>query len=198
MTDFTTAPSNPQTKLADAYIADEDETLASLIARTKLSKADRAQISQTALELVATLRSDGRPVPLMDALLQEYGLSTDEGVALMRLSEALIRTPDFSTSRRLVRDKLIDADWDEHAGQAPEFLVNQATNGLRLSSGWIKASGGIAGQNIAAKLGDRVLGLAMGRVMSVMAEHFVLGRSIKDAAKNAARHRTVRQTFSYV
>ena len=98
-------------KLAASYVADEAETLTGLITLTKLNEADRATISAAALELVATLRSDGQPVPLMDALLQEYGLSTEEGVALMRLSEALIRTPDFATSRKLVRDKLIDADW---------------------------------------------------------------------------------------
>jgi len=197
MSDFATSLSDTQMRLTDTYVADEDKALARLVELTKLSGIDREQISQAALGLVATLRSDGRPVPLMDALLQEYGLSTEEGVALMRLSEALIRTPDFATSRRLVRDKLIDADWDEHAGQAPDFLVNQATNGLRLSSGWIKASGGLAATNIAAKLGDRVLGLAMNRVMAVMAEHFVLGRSIEDAAKNAADSRTEGQTFSY-
>ena len=184
-------------KLTEAYVADEAGILAGLVAYTKLSESDREDISKAALALVATLRSDGQPVPLMDALLQEYGLSTEEGVALMRLSEALIRTPDFATSRKLVRDKLIDADWNEHAGQAPDFLVNQATNGLRLSSGWIKASGGLAASNIAAKLGDRVLGLAMNRVMAVMAEHFVLGRSIEDAAKNARKGEARGQTYSY-
>jgi len=148
-----TSSSTLPAQLTEAYVASEADTLAALVKIAALSKDERAKISDSALDLVATLRSDGRPVPLMDALLQEYGLSTEEGVALMRLSEALIRTPDFATSRKLVRDKLIDADWDEHAGQAPDFLVNQATNGLRLSSGWIKASGGMAGTNIAAKLG---------------------------------------------
>lgn len=183
--------------LTAAYTRDEAATLKDLVAQTKLNETDRTDISKAALGLVATLRSDGQPVPLMDALLQEYGLSTEEGVALMRLSEALIRTPDFATSRKLVRDKLIDADWRDHAGQAPDFLVNQATNGLRLSAGWIKASGGIAATNIAAKLGDRVLGLAMNRVMAVMAEHFVLGRSIEDAAKNARKGEAEGQTYSY-
>lgn len=186
-----------QSALADAYVADEAMILANLARLAAFSEADRAAISQSALGLVATLRSEGRPVPLMDALLQEYGLSTEEGVALMRLSEALIRTPDFATSRKLVRDKLIDADWSDHAGQAPDFLVNQATNGLRLSSGWIRASGGLAASHIAAKLGDRVLGLAMNRVMAVMAEHFVLGRSIEDATKNARKSKIAGQTFSY-
>lgn len=189
-------PSTLPASLSDAYVADEDDTLAKLVTLTTLTADDRAEISSAALALVATIRSEGRPVPLMDALLQEYGLSTEEGVALMRLSEALIRTPDFTTSRKLIRDKLIDADWDEHAWQAPDFLVNQATNGLRLSSGWVKASGGLAASNIASRLGDRVLGLAMNRVMTVMAEHFVLGRSIEDAAKNAGKSKTA-QTFSF-
>ena len=187
----------PFVSLPSAYTGDETRIVNGLIDLAMLSEKDRSAISKAALDLVSELRSEGRPVPLMDALLQEYGLSTEEGVALMRLSEALIRTPDFPTSRQLVRDKLIDADWHEHAGQAPAFLVNQATNGLRLSASWIKATGGMAATNIAAKLGDRVLGLVMNRVMGVMAEHFVLGRSIEDAAANARKGEDMGHTYSY-
>ena len=179
------------------YLADEADVLAFLVETLNLTGTDRDAIRNTAIDLVASLRTEGRPVPLMDALLQEYGLSTEEGVALMRLSEALIRTPDFVTSRKLIRDKLIDSDWAGHAGQAPDFLVNQATNGLRLSAGWIKLTGGIAASNIAAKLGDQVLGLVMNRVMGVMAEHFVLGKSIEDAVKNAREGEKNGQTYSY-
>lgn len=198
MTNVATPTQNPVLlTLASAYTADESDILKKLIEIAALGEDDRRAISDTSLQLVSELRSEERPIPLMDALLQEYGLSTEEGVALMRLSEALIRTPDFPTARRLVRDKLIEADWREHAGQAPAFLVNQATNGLRLSAGWIKASGGIAATNIAAKLGDRVLGLVMNRVMAVMAEHFVLGRTIEDAASNARKGEDNGQTYSY-
>ena len=183
--------------IAEAYTENEASVLARLIDHIALSQTDRDTIESDALKLVASLRSEGRPVPLMDALLQEYGLSSEEGVALMRLSEALIRTPDFATSRQLVRDKLANADWHEHAGQAPVFLVNQATNGLRLSKGWIKASGGIDATNLAARLGDRVLGIAMNRVMAVMAEHFVLGRNIEDATQNAREGEAAGRTYSY-
>ena len=183
--------------ISNAYTEDEASVLTRLMASIDLSTADRDAITAEALRLVSDLRSDGRPIPLMDALLQEYGLSSEEGVALMRLSEALIRTPDFATSRKLVRDKLINADWRDHAGQAPVFLVNQATNGLRLSKGWIKASGGIEASNLAAKLGDRVLEIAMNRVMAIMAEHFVLGRNIQDATDNARAGEAAGQTYSY-
>ena len=186
-----------QRAIAGAYTENEASVLARLIDHIALSQTDRDTIESDALKLVASLRSEGRPVPLMDALLQEYGLSSEEGVALMRLSEALIRTPDFATSRQLVRDKLANADWHEHAGQAPVFLVNQATNGLRLSKGWIKASGGIDATNLAARLGDRVLGIAMNRVMAVMAEHFVLGRNIEDATQNAREGEAAGRTYSY-
>ena len=184
-------------EIAAAYIEDEAAVLTRAIARISLDAADRDAIERSALSLVNELRSEGRPVPLMDALLQEYGLSSEEGVALMRLSEALIRTPDFATSRQLLRDKLLNADWSEHAGKAPVFLVNQATTGLRLSKGWIKASGGIAASNLAARLGDRVLGAAMNQVMAIMAEHFVLGRTIEDAADNARENEAAGQTYSY-
>ncbi|NKB16161.1 MAG: hypothetical protein HC774_03550 [Sphingomonadales bacterium] len=106
---------------------------------------------------MADLRADDAG-GVIDAFLQEYGLSTEEGIILMRLSEALIRTPDFATARTLMRDKLSSGDWADHTGASPAFLINSATIGLRLTSAWISASGGTAASNLASPLGDRVLG----------------------------------------
>ena len=107
--------------LAAAYTENETDVLAKLVTRANLSENDREAISEAALKLVAELRADGRPVPLMDALLQEYGLSTEEGVALMRLSEALIRTPDFPTARQLIRDNAL---YHEGISWRPDGLVH--------------------------------------------------------------------------
>ena len=173
--------------LASAYVQDEESVLAECVETAALSAEARHRISGDASELVERIRGATKRPNTVDALLQEYGLSTNEGIVLMRLSEALIRTPDASTARKLVRDKLSDADWDSHAGDSPSFAVNRATDGLRYSANWIKASGGADAENLAARLGDHVLVSAVEQAMGVMGKHFVLGRSIEEAASNARK-----------
>ena len=173
------------TELARYYTKEEADILEEAINTAALSPADREQISTNAEEIINDMRVNLKRLDLVEALLQEYGLSTEEGVVLMRLAEALLRTPDFTTSRILVRDKFANVDWARHAGKSPSALVNQATNGLRLSSFWIKNSGGIAAENLLARLGDTVLLSAVKHTMKLLGEHFVLGRSIKEASENA-------------
>ncbi len=173
------------TPLPSLYICEEKSLTASLAATTGLSIDSRANIEARAASWVEKVREASRKSGMIDAFLQEYGLSTQEGIILMRLSEALIRTPDFTTAQALMRDKLVGGDWAEHAGQSPSVLINGATSGLRLTAAWISASGGKGAANLAAKLGDRVLHAAVVRGMGIMAEHFVLGSSIENAVKKS-------------
>ncbi len=173
--------------LAALYLAEEAGLCARLANIADIADAEATAIAAQAHGWVAGLRADSSSAGVIDAFLQEYGLSTDEGIILMRLSEALIRTPDFATARALMRDKLSSGDWAEHAGASPVLLINSATIGLRLTSAWISATGGNAASNLAARLGDRVLGAAVERGMGIMAEHFVLGSSIENALRRGER-----------
>jgi RHH-type transcriptional regulator, proline utilization regulon repressor / proline dehydrogenase / delta 1-pyrroline-5-carboxylate dehydrogenase len=167
--------------LGALYLFDEQRLAEELAKASRLAGSVRAAIAIVAAKLVEVIRSDTSATGLIDGFLQEYGLSTREGVVLMRLSEALIRTPDFATARLLIRDKVSQGDWASHAGRSAKFLVNGATNGLRLSAAWIKATGGIEADGLFAKLGDRMLHAAVVRGMGIMAGHFVFGRSIEHA-----------------
>jgi RHH-type transcriptional regulator, proline utilization regulon repressor / proline dehydrogenase / delta 1-pyrroline-5-carboxylate dehydrogenase len=172
-------------RLAELYVTGEAELVASLAAATALSGDDRGRIVSHAADWVAQVRSSEHRPGMIDAFLQEYGLSTQEGIILMRLSEALIRTPDFSTAQALMRDKFSSGLWSSHAGRSPSALINSATNSLRLTAAWIVATGGSGAANLAAKLGDRVLHAAVVRGMGIMAEHFVLGSSIEHAVRRS-------------
>ncbi|MEM1148325.1 MAG: bifunctional proline dehydrogenase/L-glutamate gamma-semialdehyde dehydrogenase PutA, partial [Pseudomonadota bacterium] len=171
--------------LAESYLMNEAALVESFLERIELSETERAEIQSDAETMVAAIRADGGAQSQIDHLLQEYGLSTDEGVILMRLVEALIRTPDFVTARTLVRDKIGAADWTAHRGQSDSVVVNQATTGLRFTAQWIRLTGGTKAAHLLAKLGDRVMASAMSQAMSIMGNHFVLGRTIKEAAKRA-------------
>jgi RHH-type transcriptional regulator, proline utilization regulon repressor / proline dehydrogenase / delta 1-pyrroline-5-carboxylate dehydrogenase len=174
-------------RLSALYVAPEPALVTTLIGQAALTVDQSAAIEALAADWVTRVRATTSRMGMVDAFLQEYGLSTSEGIILMRLSEALIRTPDFATAQALMRDKLIAGDWDEHTAASPTGLVNAATAGLRLSSAWIMATGGKGAAELVAKLGDRVLHSAVVRGMGIMARHFVLGSTIEDAVARASQ-----------
>jgi RHH-type transcriptional regulator, proline utilization regulon repressor / proline dehydrogenase / delta 1-pyrroline-5-carboxylate dehydrogenase len=188
---------NSDASLSELYVCDEQSLVTALATTSSLSTNVRADISAKAANWVDQVRSEAQNSGMIDAFLQEYGLSTQEGIILMRLSEALIRTPDFTTAQALMRDKLVGGAWAEHAGQSPSLLINGATSGLRLTAAWISASGGKGAANLAAKLGDRVLHAAVVRGMGIMAEHFVLGSSIENAVTKALADKTSNDLYSF-
>ncbi len=96
-----------------------------------LSPAERAAIVEQARQWVVALRAHSQP-GLMESLLAEYGLSDDEGLALMCLAEAYLRVPDTASIDALIRDKIGSGHWARHAGAASSMLVNASTWGLML------------------------------------------------------------------
>ncbi|MCB1957617.1 MAG: trifunctional transcriptional regulator/proline dehydrogenase/L-glutamate gamma-semialdehyde dehydrogenase, partial [Rhodocyclaceae bacterium] len=111
-------PSTPRsaTRVAieDAWRRPETECVASLLSEAALDSAQRTQVASLASELVAALRSSRTRSSGVDALMKEFSLSSQEGVALMCLAEALLRVPDRATADRLIRDKLAKGDWRAH------------------------------------------------------------------------------------
>ena len=179
------------------YLADEAQLMSTLVEQVGLDATARTAIEHKAKMFADAARSRSRRAKLIDQFLQEYGLSTHEGVTLMRLCEALIRTPDAATSNALVRDKVSDGVWSEHVFDSPSLLVNLSTIGLQLSSGWISATGGIDARNLAAKMGDGVLRQAMQRAMAMMGDHFVLGATIEHAQRKARSGENAGYVYSY-
>lgn len=193
---LSTASSQQQSNfLAEYYTVDEKTLRDDLMKASRLTPLDRKNIEAQAYEFVNQIRSEKSSKQMIDTFLQEYGLSTQEGLTLMRLAEALIRTPDFATEQLLIRDKLISGDWATHANKSDSFLVNQTTTGLRAAKKWIEVSGGITAKNLAVRLGDRVMRLAVSRAMAMMGEHFVLGQDIQEAVKKS--HAASRDGFTH-
>lgn len=179
------------------YLRDEDEHVKTLVDIVGLSQEDRTKISHMAIDFIKTGREKAGHGNLFDAFLQEYGLSNDEGITLMRLAESLIRTPDADNSHRLVRDKLSGHNWSSHKRKSESGLVNLATQGLSLSTAWVNATGGKKATSLIAKLGDTVLDKAVSVAMGIMSEHFVLGYDIENAIKKSQTFTKNGFTFSY-
>ena len=180
-------------------LADETAVLQALIAEADLNAAARARIAERGAKLVRAIRSSAKP-GLMEVFLAEYGLSTEEGIALMCLAEALLRVPDAATMDALIEDKIAPSDWGRHMGHSSSSLVNASTWALMLTGKVLdEGEPGVAGHLRGAikRLGEPVIRTAVGRAMREMGRQFVLGENICAAMKRAREREAQGYGYSY-
>ncbi len=186
--------------IRSSYLTDETTLLAQMMESVGLSHAERAQISSAGAALVQQVRDDSDPT-LMEAFLSEYGLSTDEGIALMCLAEALLRVPDADTVDDLIADKITSSDWDAHSGRASSVLVNASTWALMLTGrvlGEAEDAGVVSTlRGLIRRVGEPVIRTAVSRAMRELGEQFVLGQSIEAAMDNAIAAQRNGYSYSY-
>ncbi len=171
-----------------AYRRNEAACLAPLIEAASLDATSRAAIRDTARKLVTGLRANAKGSGV-EGLVQEYSLSSEEGVALMCLAEALLRIPDDATRDALIRDKFADGDWGAHLGGGKSLFVNAATWGLVVTGklvGSVDDRGlGAALARLVARAGEPVIRRGVDLAMRMMGEQFVTGETIGEAVKRA-------------
>ena len=180
-------------------LRDEAALVADLIAEAGLDAAARARITAAGADLVCAIRASVKP-GLMEVFLAEYGLSTDEGIALMCLAEALLRVPDAETMDALIEDKIAPSDWGRHLGRSASSLVNASTWALMLTGKVLEErEPGVVGHLKAAmkRLGEPVIRTAVQRAMKEMGRNFVLGETIDLALKRARELEAKSYTYSY-
>jgi len=120
-------------KMTDMYRRSETEVLAPLVAAATMSDKAISNIQARATILVEAVRGKRLGKGGLDAFMYQYQLSSEEGIALMCLAEALLRIPDKATQDKLIKDKIAEADWAEHSGKSESMFVNAATWGLMLT-----------------------------------------------------------------
>jgi RHH-type transcriptional regulator, proline utilization regulon repressor / proline dehydrogenase / delta 1-pyrroline-5-carboxylate dehydrogenase len=170
----------------------ETEAVPPLLAEARLPMPLAEAAYALARRLAQTLRdrkSGAGRTGLVQGLLQEYALSSQEGVALMCLAEALLRVPDAATRDALIRDKIAHGQWHEHVGRSPSLFVNAATWALMLT-GKLVATHSEAGLSTAlarlvGKGGEPLIRKGVDRAMRLMGEQFVTGETIAAALANA-------------
>ncbi|MEO1251189.1 MAG: bifunctional proline dehydrogenase/L-glutamate gamma-semialdehyde dehydrogenase PutA [Pseudomonadota bacterium] len=183
----------------------ESELAKQLIQLARLDDATRARARDAAAHFVNEARADAQRSGLIDKFLQEYGLSSAEGVTLMRLAEALLRTPDAATANALIEDKIEAGDWAAHKGKSPFPLVNFSTRALMLTAAWlddVEAKDPMrrmakATKAVLDRLGEPVIRASVAQAMRIMGEHFVLGESIKEAMARSERYARDGYRFSF-
>src|SRR5579871_1169569 len=172
---------------------DERAAVARLIAAEPLG-GDAEAVRLEAVELVRAARRHARRQGVVESFLQGFSLSSREGLALMCLAEALLRTPDEATRDKLIAEKIGSADWASHVGRSDSLFVNAGTWGLMLTGRLVDVDeearrdlGGFL-KRIAGRVGEPVIRRAVATAIGFMGEQFVLGRTIGAALARAARH----------
>jgi len=183
--------------------ADENEVVDRLLDRVELNEEARRRVQLRAGRLVGAVRARREEQGALEAFMQEYDLSSEEGVVLMCLAEALLRIPDTDTAEKLIADKLQSADWESHLGKSSSLFVNASTWGLMLT-GQLVRLGTETQRDFRSVLrrlvnrgGEPVVRTAIRQAMRIMGFQFVMGRTIKEALDRAEKkaHRGYRYSF---
>ncbi len=173
---------------------DETAAVRGLLAQTPLDVETRTAVLNNAIDLVERARASVKKQGVVESFLQEFSLGTREGLALMCLAEALLRTPDEDTRDRLIAEKIGSADWASHLGQSDSLFVNASTWGLMLTGKLVdvdeEARTDLPGflKRIVGRLGEPVIREAVAAAVRIMGEQFVVGRTIGSALKRANRN----------
>ncbi|MEM7081886.1 MAG: bifunctional proline dehydrogenase/L-glutamate gamma-semialdehyde dehydrogenase PutA [Pseudomonadota bacterium] len=201
------ATENDLTPLNEAinqlYLADETECVDAALALARLEAPAQARVQALATQLVHSVRANRKRAGGLDAFLQEYDLSSQEGIVLMCLAEALLRVPDGDTADKLIKDKLQSGHWKGHLGNNRSLFVNASTWGLMLTGQILGAEKDAVDdpesfmEKMVARAGEPVVRTAMRQAMRIMGRQFVMGRNIDDALKRSLKkdNRDYRYSF---
>ncbi|MGI9374006.1 MAG: bifunctional proline dehydrogenase/L-glutamate gamma-semialdehyde dehydrogenase PutA [Hyphomicrobiales bacterium] len=189
-------------QIANNLFIPEDQLVPHLIEKARSDDAERARIAKLARRLVNAVRKGRRPEGGVDAFMLEYDLSSEEGVVLMCLAEALLRIPDADTADKLIADKISGRDWEEHIGRSDSLFVNASTWGLMLTGKVMELGGpkkdtfGLLG-GLVKQSGEPIIRQAMRHAMRIMGKQFVLGRTIDEALDIAEFNESMGYRHSY-
>ena len=177
----------------NAKYRDETEAVTALLAARPLTEPQRGAVKRQAEDLVRAARGSARRQGVVEGFLQEFSLGTREGLALMCLAEALLRTPDAETRDRLIAEKIGGADWASHLGRSDSLFVNASTWGLMLTGKIVEVDEDARRdppgflRRLVERIGEPVVRQAVVQAIGIMGEQFVLGRTIEAALKRAAK-----------
>lgn len=195
-------PQGLRAAINNVYRTEEKALVQQLLKEAFLTETHVSSIQKRATRLVERVRQERRQSTGIDSFLTEYTLSSEEGIALMCLAEALLRVPDKETIDKLIRDKLAPVDWKSHQGQSDMFFVNAATWALMLTGKVLNADKHEnrltkALLKFANRAGEGIVRKAVEKAMHIMSKQFVMGRTIQEAIGRAQKLEAQGYRYSY-
>jgi len=197
------APDPVWARITAAWARDESEAVDDLLAQAALPPAERELVLARASELVARVRARAGEQSAVESFMRQYDLSSEEGVLLMCVAEALLRIPDTFTADKLIRDKLGEADWKKHLGTSESVFVNASTWGLMLTGHLVALAEETrrdftgAFKRLVGRAGEPVIRLAVRQAMRIMGHQFVMGRTIEEALDRSVQKDNAAYRYSY-
>ena len=186
--------------ITDAYRRDEIEAVQDMLQRAQMTDEERNAASELARRLVTQVRASRTKASGVDALMHEFSLSSEEGVALMCLAEALLRIPDNATRDRLIADKISEGNWKSHLNNSPSLFVNAAAWGL-LITGKLTATNdkqmSSALSRLISKGGAPLIRQGVNYAMRLLGKQFVTGQTIEEALQNGKEREKMGYRFSF-
>lgn len=169
------------------YAPDDESLAASLLAESALPPEIERAIDREARRLIEAIRAGAGGIGGVEQILQEYSLSTKEGLALMVLAEALLRVPDALTADKLIEDKLGQGNFTHHEPKSDALLINASAWALGIGARIIQPGETPDGilASLAKRIGLPTVRTAARQAMKVMGNHFVLGQTIDEALNRA-------------
>ena len=167
------------------------------------SAEDRRRAADIARRLVHAARASPGKHAGVDAFMREYGLSSEEGVILMCIAEALLRIPDTETADALIAEKISGGHWERHLGHSDSLLVNASTWALLVTGRVVKLKGAPGAnpldaiKRLVARSGEPVIRKAVRQAVKILGDQFVLGRTIREALVRAQGYEEKGYLFSY-
>ena len=201
--DQAAARPSPLASINDRYLSDEKALVRELADIADPGEAASEKILDMASRLVRAVRANAEADGGIDAFLQQYDLSSEEGILLMCIAEALLRIPDADTADRLIADKITSAEWRDHLGASESLFVNASTWGLMLTGELLKLDSSVRKNpaqvlgKLATRAGEPVVRGAMRQAMKIMGHQFVMGRTIKEAIARAGKKGNRDYRYSY-
>ena len=190
-------------RITAAWLRDEAEAVNELLPLAELPAAERGKVEARAAHLVTRVRAKQDQRSAVAAFMQQYDLSSAEGMLLMCIAEALLRIPDNDTADKLIRDKLTEADWKKHLGTSKSLFVNASTWGLMLTGKIVtlpeatRRDYQAALRRLVNRAGEPVIRLAVRQAMRIMGQQFIMGRGIKEALQRATRNGNAAYRYSF-
>ncbi len=187
----------------DSYLADEQMLVRELTEAADSGAESRRKIAETAARLVEAVRREKEHDGGIERFLQQYDLSTEEGVLLMCIAEALLRIPDADTADKLIADKLTAAHFEEHLGESESLFVNASTWSLMLTGRLLNLDESTKDNPLhllgvlVNRAGEPFVRTATKQAMRIMGHQFVMGRTIKEGIKRAQKDVKKGYRFSF-
>src|SRR6185312_5313335 len=196
-------PSAARARITAAWSGNESEVVAARLAEAALPARESEAVEAQAAALVGRVRERSANQSAVESFMRQYDLSSEEGVLLMCVAEALLRIPDRLTTDKLIRDKLGEADWKKHLGASDSLFVNASTWGLMLTGHLVNLADATrtdapgAVKRLIARAGEPVIRVAVRQAMRIMGHQFVMGRTIEEALDRSAKGDNAKYRYSY-